>query len=57
MSHFDIEDFALRGLFVLAGAVAAVLLFLKGFGPAVPGLALGGTLGAMLVARFGPSED
>lgn len=56
MTHFDIEDLVLRGLFLLAGTIAAVLLVLKGFGPALPGLAVGGTIGAMM-ARFGPPDD
>lgn len=57
MRKFDLQDLALRALFLLAGGIAAALLVLKGFGPALPALALGGTLGALAVTRFGPSED
>jgi hypothetical protein len=51
------QDFALRALIVLAGGLAAVLLALKGQGQALPALAVGGTLGAFMMARFGPSEE
>jgi len=50
-------DFALRALIVLAGGLAAVVLALKGQGQALPALAVGGTLGAFMMARFGPSEE
>jgi len=50
-------DFALRTLIVLAGGLAALLLSLKGQGQALPALAVGGTLGAFMMARFGPSEE
>jgi hypothetical protein len=42
----DPKDLALRTLIVLAGAVSAVLLAMKGQGIAIPALALGATLGA-----------
>ena len=54
--HLNI-DLALRTLIVLAGAVAALLLALKGEGQALPALAVGGTVGAFMMARFGPSEE
>jgi len=54
--HLNI-DLALRTLIVLAGAVAALLLALKGEGQALPALAVGGTVGACMMARFGPSEE
>jgi hypothetical protein len=54
--HLNI-DLALRTLIVLAGGLAALVLTLKGQGQALPALALGGTLGACMMARFGPSED
>ena len=54
--HFNI-DFALRTLIVLAGGLAAVVLSLKGQGQALPALAVGGTLGAFMMARFGPSAE
>ena len=52
MKKFDLTDLALRALFLLAGATAAVLLMLRGLGPALPGLAIGGTIGAVAMARF-----
>jgi hypothetical protein len=54
--HFNL-DIALRTLIVLAGGVAALLLSLRGQGQALPALAVGGTLGACMMARFGPSEE
>src|SRR5437868_1623299 len=54
--RFDLRDVALRTLILVAGGVAAVLLALKGQGQALPALAVGGTLGACVMARFGPSE-
>ena len=51
------QDFALRALIVFAGGIAAVVLALKGQGQALPALAVGGTLGAFMMARFGPSEE
>jgi len=54
--HLNI-DHMLRTLIVLAGGLAALLLALKGQGQALPALAVGGTLGACVMARFGPSED
>jgi hypothetical protein len=51
------QEFALRALIVVAGGLAAVLLALKGQGQALPALAAGGTLGAFMMARFGPSEE
>jgi hypothetical protein len=54
--HFNL-DFALRTLIVVAGGLAALLLALKGQGQALPALAVGGTLGACMMARFGPSEE
>ena len=50
-------DLALRALLVVAGVLAAVLLVLKGQAQAVPALAVGATLGAFAMARFGPSEE
>jgi hypothetical protein len=50
-------DFALRALIVLAGGLAAALFVLKGQGQALPALAVGGTLGAFMMARYGPSEE
>ena len=57
MRNFDLRDFVLRTLIVLAGGVAAVIFVLKGQGAALPALAIGGTLGACVMARFGPSAE
>jgi hypothetical protein len=46
--NFDLQDYALRLLFLLAGLVAAIVLTMKGYGQALPGLAVGGILGAFL---------
>ena len=54
--RFDLRDVALRTLILIAGGVAAVLLALKGQGQTLPALAIGGTLGACMMARFGPAE-
>jgi hypothetical protein len=55
--RFDLQDVALRTLILVAGGLAAVLLALKGQGQALPALAVGGTLGACVMARFGPDEQ
>ncbi|HEX9491830.1 MAG TPA: hypothetical protein VGA33_01075 [Thermoanaerobaculia bacterium] len=57
MQKFDLQDLALRTLIVIAGVVAAALFVAKGQGAALPALALGGTLGACAMARYGPSEE
>jgi hypothetical protein len=57
MKKADPKDFALRALIVVAGAVAATLLVLKGQAQAVPALAAGATLGAVMMGQFGPSEE
>src|SRR3954468_6177062 len=51
--RFDFRDVALRTLILVAGGLAAVLLVLKGQGQALPALAVGATLGAFVMARFG----
>jgi hypothetical protein len=53
---FDLRDIALRTLIFVAGGLAALVLALKGQGQALPALAVGGTLGACMMARFGPTE-
>ena len=53
----DLRDVALRVLFVVAGILSAVLLTLKGHGQAVPALAVGATLGALMMGRFGASSQ
>ena len=55
--RFDFQELALRTLILVAGGLAAVLLALNGQGQALPALAVGGTLGAFMMARFGPSEQ
>ena len=52
-----LQDYALRALLVVAGGLAAVMLTLKGHAEALPALALGATLGAVFMGRFGPSEE
>jgi hypothetical protein len=57
MKH-DPRDFALRALFLTAGGLAALLLTLKGYGMALPAVAVGGALGAFVAARIQqPSEE
>ena len=55
--RFDIRDFALRTLILIAGGVAAILLAREGHGQALPAVAVGGALGAFFAARVQPSED
>lgn len=50
------QDIALRSLIVVAGALSAVLLVLKGQAQAVPALAIGATLGAFAM-RSGATEE
>ncbi len=57
MNNFDLQDFALRALIVAAGLVAAVLFALKGQAQALPALAVGGTLGALVMRRYGTTEE
>src|SRR5205814_446085 len=57
MKKIDPKDFALRALIIAAGSIAAVLLMLKGQAQAVPALAAGATLGALMMGQFGPSEE
>ena len=47
--RFDLRDYALRGLIIVAGALSALLLALKGQTEALPALAVGATLGACFV--------
>jgi hypothetical protein len=55
--RYDSRDFALRVLFLTAGGVAALLLSLKGYGAALPAVAVGGALGAFFAARVQPGEE
>ena len=56
MKH-DYRDFAIRSLILVAGGLAATLLALKGYGTALPAVALGGALGAFFAARLQPTEE
>lgn len=56
MNKFDLQDFALRALILVAGGLAAALLALKGQGQSLPALAVGGMLGAF-VMRAGTREN
>ena len=53
----DFQDFALRALFIIAGIVSALLLTMKGQAIALPALAVGATLGALMMGRVGASEE
>jgi hypothetical protein len=55
--RYDYRDFALRALFLTAGGVAALLLALKGYGTALPAIAVGGALGAFFAARVHPGGE
>lgn len=47
----DLQDLALRVLIVVAGGIAAILLAMKGYGEALPAVAVGGGLGAWFMSR------
>ncbi|MGN6183624.1 MAG: hypothetical protein ACTHQM_08225 [Thermoanaerobaculia bacterium] len=55
--NFDSKDFALRALIVIAGGLSAVLLALKGYGQALPAVAVGGALGAFFASRVQPASE
>lgn len=55
--RFDLQDFTIRVLILVAGAVAAALLALKGYGQAIPAVAVGGALGALVAARVQPTTE
>lgn len=48
-SELTWQDVATRVVIIACGAVAAALLMLKGTPEALPGLAIGGSLGALLI--------
>lgn len=48
---YDHKDFALRALIVVAGGLSAMLLAMKGYGQAIPAVAVGGALGAFFASR------
>lgn len=56
-TRFDAQDVALRTLIVIAGGLAAAWFALNGEAQALPGLAIGGTLGAVFMARLGATEE
>ena len=56
-TRFDLQDLTLRVLIVAAGCLAAVWFALKGQADALPALALGGTLGAFVMAQFSATEE
>jgi hypothetical protein len=47
----DLRDVALRTLILVAGVLSAILLAMKGHGEALPGVAIGGALGAFVATR------
>ncbi len=53
----DLQDLALRVLIVLAGGISAILLALKGQAQALPALAIGATVGAAMMTRFGSTSE
>ncbi|HVE72740.1 MAG TPA: hypothetical protein VNI54_15350 [Thermoanaerobaculia bacterium] len=50
MKH-DYRDIVLRTLILVAGGLSAILLTMKGHGEALPGVAIGGALGAFFATR------
>ena len=52
--RYDLQDFILRALILLAGVLAATLLTLNGYGQALPAVALGGALGAVMAGGIQP---
>ncbi len=57
MKNYDPKDWAIRALILLCGGVAAALLVLRGEAQALAPLAVGATLGAAMMGRFGASEE
>lgn len=57
MNRLTLQDFALRGLVVVAGVLSAVLLVLKGQAQAVPALAIGALLGTAAMSGRDASRD
>lgn len=56
MKH-DYKDLALRTLIIVAGSLSALLLAMKGYGAALPAVAIGGALGAFFAARVQPTTE
>src|SRR5262249_154374 len=57
VKNLDLKDYALPALILICGGVAAALLALRGQAQALAPLALGATLGAAMMARFGATEE
>ena len=55
MKH-DYRDLALRVLILVAGGLAATVLALKGYGEALPAVAVGGAVGAFFASRVQTTE-
>lgn len=55
--RYDLQDYALRALILLAGGLAATLLALHGYGQALPAVAVGGALGAFFASRVQPAPE
>lgn len=55
--RYDLQDFALRALILVAGGLAAALLALKGYGAALPAVAIGGAAGAFFASRVQPAPE
>lgn len=55
--RYDLKDFTLRALILVAGGLAALLLTMKGYGQALPGVAIGGALGAWFASRYQPTTE
>jgi hypothetical protein len=55
--RYDLQDFTIRALILVAGGLAAALLALKGYGQALPAVAVGGALGAFFAARVQPAPE
>ena len=53
----ETQDFVLRALILIAGGLAATLLTLKGYGQALPAVAVGGALGAFFAAHVQPASE
>ena len=55
--NLDLQDLALRTLLIVAGALSAVLLAMKGQAQALPALAIGATLGVFMMRHSEESRD
>jgi hypothetical protein len=57
MNRLNRQDLSLLVLILVAGAIAAVLLALNGQAQALPALAVGATVGVLMMGNFGPTEE